>query len=131
MVIEKPIPKQPLRLSDNLQTVSRRNYFVIIPILIIISAILVFLSWILFVGVLVISLVLYILFRFVKKRLPPKKGQSPINKMGLVKSIKENLRPFKDELVSEWRWFLKYLHIYDHEKEEKYLLDYRKLRGWD
>lgn len=87
MVIEKPIPKQPPRLSD--------------------------------------------MTKGKKPITDTAKKQSSINKMGLVKSINETLRPFKDELVSEWRWLLKKLRVYDHEKEEKHLSDYRKLRGWE
>jgi hypothetical protein len=53
-----------------------------------------------------------------------------INTGSTVTSIKEFLRPFGDELRDEWYGLLKMLHIYDHKKEEKYLDDYRRLRGW-
>jgi hypothetical protein len=35
-----------------------------------------------------------------------------------------------EELVAEWKGLLKFLRIYDYEKEEKYLETYRKLRGF-
>lgn len=41
------------------------------------------------------------------------------------------LSPVKEELKAEWYGLLKMLRIYDHEKEDKYLEAYRKLRGWD
>jgi hypothetical protein len=69
----------------------------------------------------------------VKGKIPAtgnEKKQSSINKMGLVKSIKETLAPFKDEFVSEWRWLMKKLRVYDYEREEKVLDTYRKFRGW-
>jgi hypothetical protein len=40
------------------------------------------------------------------------------------------LTPFKEEAQAEWRWLLKVLHFYDRDREEKYLDDYRRLRGW-
>ena len=50
--------------------------------------------------------------------------------MGMVKSIKETFRPFQDEFLSEWRWLMKKLHVYDYEREESVLDTYRKFRGW-
>lgn len=41
------------------------------------------------------------------------------------------LTPVKEELKAEWYGLLKLLRIYDHEKEDKYLDAYRKLRGWN
>lgn len=38
--------------------------------------------------------------------------------------------PLIEEAKDEWRWLMKFLRIYDHEKEDRYLDDYRKLRGW-
>ena len=35
-----------------------------------------------------------------------------------------------EELVAEWKGLLKFLRIYDYEKEEKYLEAYRKLMGF-
>lgn len=37
--------------------------------------------------------------------------------------------PLIEEAKDEWRWLMKFLRIYDHE-EDRYLDDYRKLRGW-
>lgn len=38
--------------------------------------------------------------------------------------------PLIEEAKDEWRWLMKFLRIYDHEREDRYLDDYRKLRGW-
>jgi len=35
-----------------------------------------------------------------------------------------------EELVAEWKGLLKFLRIYDYEKEEKYLQAYRKLMNF-
>ena len=35
-----------------------------------------------------------------------------------------------EEAVAEWKGLLKFLRIYDHEKEEKYLEAYRKIRDF-
>ena len=35
-----------------------------------------------------------------------------------------------EELVAEWKGLLKFLRIYDYEKEEKYLEAYRKIRDF-
>lgn len=52
----------------------------------------------------------------------------PVEKVNVIQSI---LTPCKEEAISEWRGLLKMLHVYDYEKENKYLEAYRKLRGWD
>lgn len=41
------------------------------------------------------------------------------------------LTPYIEEAKDEWYGLLRFLHIYDKYKEEKYLGDYRRLRGWD
>ena len=66
----------------------------------------------------------------VKDKPALKKKQSSINIMGMVKSIKETFRPFQDEFLSEWRWLMKKLYVYDYEREESVLDTYRKFRGW-
>ena len=60
----------------------------------------------------------------------PTEGQTT-NKRSTGISIHDTLLPFKEEAQAEWRGLLKMLHIYDYEKEEKNLKEYRKLRGWD
>lgn len=55
----------------------------------------------------------------------------PINTPTSTTSIKDILKPFTDEAVSEWKGLLKMLHIYDHDKENKNLETYRKFRGWE
>ena len=68
-------------------------------------------------------------FSFLKKAQAPVKPQTPTEKP--IKEKKDILRPFREELISEWKWLLKVLHVYDYDKEEKNLLAYRKLRGWE
>jgi hypothetical protein len=46
-------------------------------------------------------------------------------------SIKDILSLCKDEAIAEWWGLLKFLHVYDRNKEERYYEDYRKLMGWD
>jgi hypothetical protein len=41
------------------------------------------------------------------------------------------LTPYIEEAKDEWYGLLRFLHIYDKYKEEKYLGDYRRIRGWD
>jgi hypothetical protein len=41
------------------------------------------------------------------------------------------LTPYKEELIAEWWGLVKFLRIYDREKEEGNLMAYRKLRGWE
>ena len=62
------------------------------------------------------------------KRRKPEPSKKPAE---TVKMKEKPLSPYKEELVSEWKWLLKKLHIYDYESEEKNLFEYRKLRGWD
>jgi hypothetical protein len=66
------------------------------------------------------------LFAFLKR-----KKSEPAKPTETVKPKEKTISPYKEELVSEWKWLLKKLHIYDYESEEKNLLAYRKLRGWD
>ena len=68
-------------------------------------------------------------FSFLKKAQAQPKTQIPIEKT--IKEKKDILKPFREELIAEWKWLLKILHVYDYEKEEKNLLAYRKLRGWE
>ena len=53
---------------------------------------------------------------------------APIERINAFQNI---LKPCKEEAVSEWRGLMKLLHIYDYEKEDRYLDAYRKLREWD
>ena len=46
-------------------------------------------------------------------------------------SFKTIFTPLIEEAKDEWRWLMKFLRVYDHEREDRYLEDYRKLRGWD
>lgn len=41
------------------------------------------------------------------------------------------LLPYKEEAIAEWWGFLKFMRIYDRDKEEKELWNYRKFRGWE
>jgi hypothetical protein len=71
-----------------------------------------------------------------------KKGFFPFGKKKLLIAAPESepippkpktdiLKPFKEELTYEWKWLLKKLRIYDYDEEEKNLVAYRKLRGWN
>jgi len=63
-----------------------------------------------------------------KKKEPVKKTVRDPKKPAERKDL---LLPFKEELVFEWRWLMKKLHIYDYEKEDNNLYLYRKFRGWE
>jgi hypothetical protein len=69
------------------------------------------------------------------KTLKTKPAVKPAIKEAIPEPAKVNtksgtLTPFIEEAQVEWRWLLKALRFYDHEREEKYLDDYRRLRGW-
>lgn len=65
------------------------------------------------------------------KREPVQISERTIEASVKVNTIKDTLQPYREEAISEWRWLMKKLHIYDYENEEKYLETYRKLRGWE
>ena len=67
-------------------------------------------------------------FSFAKKK-PLDTEPEPELKPGKPKT--DILRPFKEELIYEWKWLLKKLRIYDYDREEENLMAYRKLRGWN
>jgi len=60
----------------------------------------------------------------------PSEEQAPViqNNVSGFKYWKDIL---KDEAKDELIGLLKFLHIYDHKTEDRYLGDYRRLRGWD
>lgn len=99
-----------------------------------------FLYWttqsLLYVGILVgVRIVIMFIPKFRKQPEPnpTSKKETPLL-IAPAESVNTNynpLTPYKEELVSEWKGLLKMLRIYDHDKENKYLSDYRKLRGWD
>lgn len=66
------------------------------------------------------------------KKLEQKKETTPAAEPVKAKvNITHNpLTPYIEEAKAEWRWLMKFLHIYDHESEDKYLNTYRQLRGW-
>jgi hypothetical protein len=70
-----------------------------------------------------------------KKVIEPKKPEIIKKEIILiaetVNTKQSILTPYKDELISEWKGLLKMLRIYDHDTEDKYLNDYRQLRGWN
>ena len=59
-----------------------------------------------------------------------KKPQPPVEVIEKVNVVSNLLTPYKDELISECKGLLKMLRIYDHDKEDRYLNDYRQFRGW-
>jgi hypothetical protein len=87
-------------------------------------------------GVLVlIALRILIMYipKFWKKEQVVVKEESPapIQISENVNTTKSSLSPYIDEAKSEWNGFLKLMKIYDKDKEEKNLVTYRKLRGWE
>jgi hypothetical protein len=56
--------------------------------------------------------------------------KEPARKPAKVNTKSGTLTPFIEEAQAEWRWLLKVLRFYDRDREEKYLDDYRRLRGW-
>ena len=74
--------------------------------------------------------IMYIPKKWFNKETKKPHTQNPVVVESVI--IKQNpLTPYRDEAIAEWRWLMKKLHIYDYEKEDKYLNDYRKLRGWE
>jgi hypothetical protein len=57
-------------------------------------------------------------------------SKEPARESAKVNTKSGTLTPFIEEAQAEWRWLLKVLRFYDHDREEKYLDDYRRLRGW-
>lgn len=48
-----------------------------------------------------------------------------------VNTKQDTPNPYIEEARAEWYGLLKFLRIYDKEKEEKNLMDYRRFRGWE
>jgi hypothetical protein len=73
--------------------------------------------------------------RWIKRDTKEQEKQKPValieGSLEKVNIIGDVLKPYREEAISEWRWLMKKLHVYDYEKEERYLSTYRKLRGWD
>jgi hypothetical protein len=67
-----------------------------------------------------------------KKEPVPVKATEPTPVPEKVNNSVSPLTPFIEEARSELGWFghLFRKYIYDKNKEEKYLDDYRKIRGW-
>ena len=74
--------------------------------------------------------IMYIPNPWAKKK-PSDLKPEPTKITEMVIANNNPLTPYKEEAISEWRWLMKTLHIYDHEKEDKYLKEYRRLRGWE
>ena len=64
----------------------------------------------------------------VETKKEPDAPTQPIAKVNVPSGI---LTPYIEEAKAELHGLLKFLRIYNHEKEDKYLKDYRKLRGWE
>jgi hypothetical protein len=134
----RPIPKMPPRVSDKV-TEAKKNPFVVWGLrgLQILFVILVFVlsgGNILVTGSILMALIIInviLLLRLLVSKKNITKKSEPVKPTETVKPKEKTISPYKEELVSEWKWLLKKLHIYDYESEEKNLLAYRKLRGWD
>ena len=91
----------------------------------------------LYVGILVgLRIVIMFIPKFGKKPVikEERKPEPAVPLLPQSESVNTNynpLTPYKEELVSEWKGLMKMLHIYDHDAEDKNLVAYRKLRGWD
>ena len=94
-------------------------------------------SWIIIGGLLALRLAMIAVPRIWKK-----KGKAKVEKTepdseaspespATVKTNQNTPNPYIEEARAEWYGLLKFLKIYDKEKEEKYLMDYRRFRGWE
>ena len=133
--ITKPIPKLPPRLSAPKIEDTKPSKIVEIFWWMVFIIPVAFTYWatnsILAVVVLISIRVAIMFVPKLRKKTVVINPEKPVKSEAKVITHQNPLTPYKEEARAEWYGLLKFLRIYDKEKEEKNLSDYRKLREWD
>lgn len=136
--IQKPIPKAPQRLSAKPIGETKPSRFITVFWWLVFIVPVIF-TYVAFqsIWLVAILIVLRVAIMFIPKFRDRNKVKTvvalePVPEPNANLNTKASLlTPYIEEAKDEWYGLLRFLHIYDKYKEEKYLGDYRRLRGWD